>query len=113
MTDTIVHWLGLPAAFTDGDRIDFASWMGVHEDDHPHKRWVGAMAAYAREVAAGRRPGPYCEWHARCFAREHLLGDVAGVVALAHLSDGEFAEVFNIPLEEVAHARAYADALTG
>ena len=85
-------------------RMSLAPNIEVLEVDHPVRRWCVVMAAFAQQVLAGDMPGPYSTPRACFFARVALLPDEEFCV-LADLPDAQLAEIFNVPLPEIAEKR--------
>lgn len=76
----------------------------------PKLRFVAAMCLYSRDVDAGEVAGPYRSAEAELYARCVLLPDEELELYL-HESDGQLAERFGVPIEQVTAKRV--DIATG
>jgi hypothetical protein len=105
----IITYTGRPAAVVARGRAHLLPSIALLEPEHPRRRWVTCMAFFARDVAAGRLPGPYTARRAEHFARCALLPDEE-FVALERFPNPVLSEYFNVPLEQVSEKRVDIDA---
>jgi hypothetical protein len=70
----------------------------------PELRFVAAMCLYSRDVDEGQVPGPFTNGNAELYARCVLVPDDE-FDCHAREPDGELAERFGVPLEQVATKR--------
>jgi len=90
--------------------VALAAHIAVLEADHPIARWVAAMIIFSDLVNHSELNGPFHSSVADAFASMVLLAD-REVAALAHLPDCQLAELFNVPLKQIAAKRAELAAL--
>ena len=102
---TLISYLGDIAGFAGGDRFYPAPHIAALPSDHPIKRFVTFMWVYDRELRAGRLSGEYSDDNAELFARFALIDDEFVRVASVGVDDAELAEVFEVPIEQIAAKR--------
>ena len=98
----IVH-RGRVAALA-AERVYYASHIEVLEPDHPERRFVAALCLYSHAVDTGRAGRPYDQEEAEAFARALLMPPEAFAAVIAW-TDLELAELFTVPLDQVARRR--------
>lgn len=91
-------------ATTGPTRVSLAPEIEALDDGHPVKRFVALMVLYARDVSTGALPGPYTDQEAEFYARGALIDDEA-FARQAAADDGSLAEIFGVPIEQVAAKR--------
>ena len=84
--------------------VYYASHIEVLEPDHPERRFVAALCLYSRAVDTGRAGRPYDQGEAEAFARALLMPREA-FGPVVDWSDLELAELFTVPLDQVAPRR--------
>jgi hypothetical protein len=97
----IVH-RGRVAALA-AERVYYASHIEVLEPHHPERRFVAALCLYSHAVDTGRAGRPD-QGEAEAFARALLMPREAFGPVLAW-SDLKLAELFTVPLDQVARRR--------
>ena len=105
---TLISYRGRAAAIAGSECFSLAPHIAQRADGDPVKTFVCSLALYARDVLCGRLPGEprrYFPARAERYARAGLLPACAFLV-LADRSDGELAEHFNVPLEQIPARRA-------
>ena len=105
----IITYNGRPAAVVARGRAHLLPTVALLEPEHPRRRWVTCMAFFARDVSAGRLPGPYSTRRAEHFARCALLPDEE-FRQIERYPEAVIAEYFGVPLEQVAEKRADLEA---
>jgi hypothetical protein len=105
---TIIVFQQRPAALALG-QVFFLPHIESLEDDHPNRRFVGAMALVARAIQSGEHPGPYTDETAERIARDGLM-PAEDFLRLSEIDDWALAEWFAVPLEQVALRRAELNA---
>jgi hypothetical protein len=100
---TVVYEARLAAA-ASADEIIGAAWLCALDVEHPVRRFVAAMAAYAQDIARGEQPGPYSDASAEFHARLRLIpeGDLA---VCWHAPDPWLAARYGVPLTQIAARR--------
>lgn len=101
---TLIHYGGEIVATASPLRVHYTPPLDDRPNEDPLRRFVHAMAMYARDIAAGELRGPYRDQDAELFARTFLIAD-DDFAAHAGESDEQLAERFGVPLEQVAHKR--------
>jgi hypothetical protein len=86
-----------------GQRVHLAPHIDVLERDHPDWRFVAAMCLYSHAVDSGQAQS-YDQATAERFAQELLMPEEA-LDGLDDASDTELAELFAVPLDQVAARR--------
>lgn len=81
-----------------------ASWMLERPSDDPDVRFVMFMCLYRQQVQLGALPGPFTSERAELWARCVLI-DPDELRARRDLKDSALAEVFGVPVDQVAAAR--------
>lgn len=101
---TLIHYDGEIVATASPLRVHFAPPLDDRPAEDSLRRFVHAMALYARDVAAGELRGPYRDEDAELYARTYLIDDQAFASHVGE-SDEQLARHFGVPLEQVAHKR--------
>ena len=104
---------GRVAAFAEGSDVLLAPHVSVLEEDHPERRFVSWMCIHSCDVDEGNLPGPYTDQAAAAAARVALMPDAGFAVGAGRLFDHELAELFAVPLDQVAIRRAELAPLAG
>lgn len=100
----LIVYAGRPAAFVTRWQICLLEQIEVLERDHPIRRWVMCLAFFAQDLAAGHIHGDFTAFRAAHFARTALIPD-EDFLAVGDLDDALLAELFNVPLDQVAEKR--------
>lgn len=99
-----VMFRGRLAAVAGEGCFYLAPHLEALEDDHPERIFVSVMCFYARDVLTGRAPQPYRDDLAEMATRSALIDD-RGFASAASFSDSDLAEMFTVPLDQVAAKR--------
>ena len=99
-----INHRGRVAAFAEGSDVLLSSEITVLEEDHPERRFVCCLCIHSCDVDEGLVPAPYSDQDASAAARAMLMPAEA-FAAYAELPDHELAELFTVPLDEVAARR--------
>ena len=102
-----VRYQGRVVALATRRGIFWSDRLEALEPDHPRRRFVREMCEFWRQVQLGL-PLPYTDDNAQLFARTRLMPDELFDL-LDDRDDVELAELFNVPLEEVAPGRRDVD----
>lgn len=95
----MIHYRGELAGFAGATRASLVEAYAHLPPEHPDRRFVLAMAAYASAIANGNVPGPYTDTDAERYARTFLIsGPLDG-------PDEKLAERYGIPVDQIAAAR--------
>jgi hypothetical protein len=86
------------------ERVYYAPHVEALEPDHPERRFVAALCLYSHAVDNGQARCSYDQGEAECFARALLMPTAAFERVIAW-SDLELAELFTVPLDQVAQRR--------
>ncbi|MEJ7891465.1 MAG: hypothetical protein WKF94_02360 [Solirubrobacteraceae bacterium] len=100
-----VVFRGRFAALAGDNRFYLAPHVEVLEGDHPDRVFVSVMCFHARDVPVGRAHGPYRDDFAEQVARSSLMAD-REFGRVANLGNADLAELFSVPLEQVAAKRS-------
>ena len=88
-------------ALVDESHVWFAEQIEVLEKDHPRRRFTAMMALAAGVMQTAPEPEAYDPEVAAYYARYILIPDTAFVLHRDRESDGELAERFTVPLEQI------------
>jgi IrrE N-terminal-like domain len=100
----VLHHQGRPVAYVAAGAARLAPHVLALESDHPTRRWVDCLVVFARDVAQGLLPVPFTPAAAEYFARCVLMPDDEFLAECAY-PDAALAEMFNVPLEQIARKR--------
>ena len=100
----VLHHQGRPAAYVAAGTSKLAPHVLALEADHPTRRWVACLVVFAQDVAQGLLPVPFTPAAAEYFARCALMPDDDFAME-SEACDASLAEMFNVPLEQVARKR--------
>lgn len=100
-----IRYHGRTLAFTAGTDILFSPELRQLAEGHPLRRWAVALARFGIQVDAGQQPAPYDPERAELFARGRLM-PFRLFLEVAERSDGELADWFGVPIEQVALRRS-------
>lgn len=104
---TLITYQRRAVAMAGPQRFYLAPHIAQRPDGDALKRFVCFLALYARDVQTGQLPGEparYFPHRAERYAREALIAP-AEFDAIARHTDGELAERFEVPLEQIARRR--------
>lgn len=97
---TLIHRHGTIVATASRRRVHFTVQLSDRE-----RRFVTAMAAYARDVATGELAGPYSTQNAERYARAFLVDDTL-FERNRDRPDDELARLFDVPVDQIALMRS-------
>jgi predicted transcriptional regulator len=96
---------GRIAAFAERDELLLAPHIAALETDHPERRWVSCLCIHSCDVDESQARGPYTDEAAAAAARAALMPVADFVRHAERLFDHEVAELFAVPLDQVAARR--------
>lgn len=102
---------GRLAAFAEGADVLLAPHISVLEEDHPERRFVSWLCIHSCDIDEGNLPGAYSDAAAARAARAQLMPAAEFKAHAGGLFDHELAELFAVPLEQVALRRSELAAL--
>jgi hypothetical protein len=101
---TPVHYRGEIVAAAGTERFYLAPRVAQLGASHPLGRFAAVMCLYDRDVRSGDVPGPHDQRAAELYARCVLIPDER-FERLADESDIALADVFRVPVEQIAAKR--------
>lgn len=104
----IVHYRARPIAMVFAEDARLTDSMAALLVSDPLRRFTRPMLAYAQAICRGQQVGPYTDTDAEAHARRSLLPDDLG--PLLRYTNQEIAELFQIPVEQVAEHRLRCNA---
>ena len=108
-----INYRGRLAALAEGEHVLLAPHISLLEEDHPERRFVSWLCIHSCDVDEGNLAGPYSDAAAAKAARAQLMPEGEFRAHAAGLFDHELAELFAVPLEQVALRRSELAALAG
>ena len=106
-----ITFRGRAVAFCEGEHVLLSPAIAVLETDHPERRFVSQLCIHSCDVDEQKAPGPYTDAGAAAAARAQLMPQAEFAEHADLLFDHELAELFAVPLDQVALRRAELAAL--
>lgn len=101
----LIIYRGQLVAIAAPRRVLLMPPISAMESDHPHRRFVATLALVWREMRCGAQPEPYDADVAQFYARWILMPNSDFARLSSGMDDTELAELFNVPVEQVAAKR--------
>ncbi len=104
---TLITYQRRPVAMAAPDRAYLTPQIALRPDSDPLKRFVCLLVLYAHDLQTGRlhgEPRRYLPGRAERYVREQLI-PFGQFQALTACGDAELAEIFRVPLEQIAERR--------
>jgi len=99
-----ITYQGQTVAAAARERFILSDELAARRPDDPERTFILFMCLYARDVALGVLPGPYCDEDARRFARACLIP--AELLERPALNIARAAAALGVPAAELQAAQA-------